>query len=213
MRRRSFWSYLQPGPLFSLLLVGLVMLFGLLYYRAVRVQRYLEPALALSKPRSDFSDAISRIVEKEFGTGPVPGIEMRIGSLVVDQALLVSESGSLNSTGRVIVLRIARIFKSLLDDSRTRADINLVLISAGYATGPPSAEAADRARAQRVLGAVLDGLFDSEPLLKDHFQGFFATAPRPQPPRDDVRARIEFRIIPSEMLHMEFLQRLQKYAL
>jgi hypothetical protein len=213
MRRRSLWTYLPPGPLLSLLLVGLVLFFGLLYYRATRIQRFLEPALALSKPRSDFSDAILRIAEKEFGKGLVPGIDVRMGSLVIDQALVVSASGSLHPTGRVITQRFARIFKILLEDARTRADINLLLISAGYPPGPPAAEAAGRIKAQRILGEVLDGLFAAEPVLRENYQPFFATTPRPLPQRDGLRERIEIRIIPSEMLHMEFLQRLQKYAL
>jgi hypothetical protein len=213
MRQRTIWTYLPPGPLLSLLLVGLVLLFGLLYYRAIRIQRFLEPALALSKPRSDFSDAILRIVEKEFGKGPVPGIDVRMGTIVIDQALLVRASGSLHPTGRIILQRFARIFKTLLEDAHTRADINLVLISAGYAPGPPAVEAAERIKTQRVLGEVLEGLFAAEPLLKENYQAFFAATPRPLPPRDGLRARIELRIMPSEMLHMEFLQRLQKYAL
>ena len=60
MRRWSFWNVVPPGPLLSLLLIGLVLLSGLLYYRAVRIQRFMEPALALSQPRNDFSEAIEQ---------------------------------------------------------------------------------------------------------------------------------------------------------
>ena len=63
-----------------------------------------------------------------------------------------------------------------------------------------------------MLGGLLDGLFASESVLKVNYQNFFATAPRPAPPREGYRPLIEVRMIPSEMLHMEFLLRLQKYA-
>jgi hypothetical protein len=212
VKHRSLWTYLPSGPLLSLLLVGLVLLSGLLYYRAVRIQRYLEPALALSQPRNAFSEAIQQAVKKEFGRGLVPGFDVRTSSLVIDQALLVSSSGRLHPTGRTILHRFARVFKTLLDDAHTKADINLVLISAGYASGPPANGTEERVKVQRLLEVLLDGLFEAEPLLRENYQAFFATAPRPIPSRDGYRERIEFRIIPSEMLHIEFLQRLQKYA-
>ena len=213
MKGRSFWSFVPQGPLLSLLLVGLVLFSGLLYYRAVRIQRFLEPALALSKPRNDFSEAIRQIVEKEFGKGSVRGLDVRMSSLIIDQTLLVSASGRLHTTGRTILQRLSRVFRALLEDPATRADINLVLISAGYPTGTPATESAERIKAQRMLGEVLDGLFAAEPLLKENYQAVFATAPRPVTQLEGYRALIEVRIIPSEMLHMEFLQRLQKYAL
>jgi hypothetical protein len=67
-------------------------------------------------------------------------------------------------------------------------------------------------RSQRMLGGLLDGLAASESVLKASYQNYFATAPRPAPPREGYRPLTEFRINPSEMLHMEFLLRLQKYA-
>jgi hypothetical protein len=212
MSRRSFWTYVPPGPLLSLLLVGLVLLSGLLYYRAVRIQRFLEPALALSQPRNDFSEAILKNIEKEFGKGPVRGLDVRTGSLIIDQALLVSRDGRVHAVGRTVLGKLSRVFRALLDDKGTREDISLVLISAGYTPGSPETEAEERIKVQRMLGGLLDGLFASESVLKTNYQNSFATAPRPAPPREGYRPLIEFRIIPSEMLHMEFLLRLQKYA-
>jgi len=212
VKRRSLWTYLPPGPLFSFLLVGLVLLSGLLYYRAIKIQRFLEPALALSQPRNVFSEAILQAVEKEFGKGPVPGISVRTSSLIIDQTLLVSSSGKVHPAGRTVLQRMARIFKGLMEDTNTRADINLVLISAGYPPGRSSSETEERLKVQRMLGGLLDGIYQAEPILRDDYLNFFATAPRAVPSREGYRERIEFRIIPSEMLHMEFLQRLQKYA-
>lgn len=212
MSRRSFWSYVPPGPLVSLLLVGLVLLSGLLYYRAVRIQRFLEPALALSQPRNDFSEAIARIVEQEFGKGPVPGIDVRTSSIIIDQTLLVAADGRLHTFGRSILQRLSRVFLSLLEDKGTRADINLILISAGYPQRGKRTEAAERDRAQHMLSDVLDELLAEQPALKENYRNFITTTARPVPAASGYRELVEFRIIPSEMLHMEVLQRLEKYA-
>jgi hypothetical protein len=49
---------LQPGPILSLTLIGILLLSAVIYYRANNVQRFLEPALALSEPRLKFSQNI-----------------------------------------------------------------------------------------------------------------------------------------------------------
>jgi hypothetical protein len=211
MRRWSFWNVVPPGPLLSLLLVGLVLLSGLLYYRAVRIQRFMEPALALSQPRNDFSEAITQIVEKEFGKGPFRGLDVRTSSIVVDLTLLVSRSRNLLPAGDAAMKKFAHLLLALLEDKRTRPDISLILISAGYAPDGPGADR-ERAAVQRMLGAVQDALFRAEPDLKRKYRSFIAVAARPAPPRKGYPELMEFRIIPSEMLHMDVLQRLQKYA-
>jgi hypothetical protein len=210
MSRRSFWTDVPPGPLLSLLLVGLVLLSGLLYYRAVRIQRFMEPALALSQPRNDFSEAIAQNVEKEFGKGPARGLDVQTSSIVVDLTLLVSPSRSLLPAGQAAMKKFAHLLLVLLEDKRTRPDISLILISVGYAPDGPGADR-ERAAVQRMLGDVQDALFRSEPDLK-RYRSFIAVAARPAPRREGYRELMEFRIIPSEMLHMEVLQRLQKYA-
>ena len=72
MNRRSLWKYVPPaGPVLSLLLIGLVVLSALLYYRAVKIQRFLEPALALSQPRNEFTKNISQNFQREIGRAHV----------------------------------------------------------------------------------------------------------------------------------------------
>ena len=53
----------------------------------------------------------------------------------IDQALLVTADGKLHPLGRSMLQRLSRVFLALLEDKRTRADINLILISAGYVCG------------------------------------------------------------------------------
>ncbi len=212
MKLKAPWNYVPPpGAILSAALVGLVLLSGLLYYRAVKIQRFLEPALALSQPRNEFAEAIMQIVRNEFGKPPVAGLEVRASSLIVDQAMLVSRNGDLLPSGRAVLRKFARVLTELLEDKHTRADISLVLISAGYAPDGPTA-GEERTKAQRMLGLLQDELFRDEPVLKYRYRTFFAIAARPAPPRDGYPELMEFRIIPSELLHMEVLQRLQKYT-
>src|SRR5512143_2212095 len=64
MKGGSLWKYAPPpGPVISLLLIGLVLLSSLLYYRSVKIQRFLEPALALSQPRNEFAKHIRQIIQ------------------------------------------------------------------------------------------------------------------------------------------------------
>src|SRR5512136_2863727 len=104
MKHPSLWNLVPPpGPVLTLLLIGLVLLSGLLHYRSVRIQRFLEPALALSQPRNEFSEAIAGIMEKEFAIAPFKGLEVRTSSIIVDKSLLFSGENALHASGQVVV--------------------------------------------------------------------------------------------------------------
>ena len=101
MNGRSLGKFILPaGPLLSLLLIGLVLLSALLYYRAIKIQRFLEPALALSQPRNEFAKNIKVIFQGEFGTSPVRGFKIKGSSIFMDKALLFSQKGVLTATAR-----------------------------------------------------------------------------------------------------------------
>ena len=57
----------HPVPIVILTLIGLLLLSALLYYKAVRSQRYLEPSLALAQPRIEFIHKIGLFFQEEFG--------------------------------------------------------------------------------------------------------------------------------------------------
>lgn len=213
MKHQSLWNLVPPpGPVLSMLLIGLVLLSGLLHYRAVKIQRFLEPALALSQPRSEFSEAIAGIFQKEFAIGPFRGLEVRTSSIVVDKSLLFVRDDTLHASGRVVVKKLGRVLLALMEDKHWRSDISLVLITGGYAPGPTGADSEARLQAQRTLGIVQDALFHAEPDLGSTYRSYFAVVARLAPPGERPSDRLEIRIIPSEILHMEVLQRLQKYA-
>lgn len=210
----SLWKYVPPaGPILSLTLIGLLLLSGLLYYRAVKIQRFLEPALAITQPRNEFAASINRKFEQQFGTEPVTGLKVRMSSLVVEKSLVFSEDGVLNPSGRVVLKKLARIFLSLLEDNATRPDISLVLINARFpAGGAGKPNAPERMKVQRMVGLMQDALFQAEPELGRTYGPYFAAAALPAHPRERAGEILEFRIIPSELLHIEVLRKLQKYA-
>ncbi len=68
MSGRTLLKYIPPaGPILNLTLIGLVLLSALLYYRAIKIQRFLEPALAISQPRNEFAKNVRLRFQKEFG--------------------------------------------------------------------------------------------------------------------------------------------------
>jgi hypothetical protein len=214
MTPRTVWKYVPPaGPVLSLLLIGLVVLSALLYYRAVKIQRFLEPVLALSQPRNEFTRSIILNFQQEFGAQRVAGIQARTSSILIDRRLLFSTDGSRKPSSNIIIRKLSRLFLSLLEDARTRSNISLVLVSFHYpADGPKHATSAARARAQQMVGILQDSLYEAEPELEAKFKAYFAATVQPEHLRRGESEVIELRIIPSELLHIEVLQKLVKYA-
>ena len=217
MRIHSLGKYLPPaGPVLSLTLIGLVLLSAFLYYRAVKIQRFLEPALAISQPRNEFTRSISQSFQKEFGAESIKGIKVRTSSILMEKSLLFSGAGVLNAGAREDVRKFARVFLSLMEDSHTRSDISLVLIIVRFPSYGPLGSApsntAERAKAHRMTGSLQDALFFSEPELGRKYGAYFVAAAQPTNPHDVNRGLVEFRIVPSEFLHIEVLEKLEKYS-
>jgi len=214
MNGRSVWKYVPPaGPILSLTLIGLVLLSALLYYRAVKIQRFLEPALAISQPRNEFAKNIRLRFQKEFGEKAVPGLKVRTSSILMDKSVLFTPDGSLKASAQINLQKVARIFVSLMKDDHARAGINLVLITSRFPSGGEwMMNAAERMKAQRIVGFIQDALFHEEPELARRYSTFFVTATQPTNPHEGTGDVIEFRIVPSEFLHIEVLEKLEKYA-
>jgi hypothetical protein len=214
MNGKSPWKYVPPaGPVLSLLLVGLVLLSALLYYRAVKIQRFLEPALALSQPRNEFAKNIKSIFQKEFGTRSIKGIRIKAGSILVDKSFLFSKGGVLSASAQADLVKLARIFLALMNDDHARSEISLVMIIGRYPSfGATGADAAGRMDAQRMVGFIQDVLFHAQPELGVRYSPYFASVAQPATPHEGNLGVVEFRIIPSEYLHIEVLEKLEKYS-
>jgi hypothetical protein len=214
MNGRSLWKYIPPpGPVFSILLIGLVLLSAVLYYRAVKIQRFLEPALALSQPRNEFAKNINSIFQKEFGQKSISGLKVKSGSILIDQSLLFSTAGRLTAPAQEDIRKLARIFLALMKDEHTRSEISLVLIIARFPSyGPRGANEVERKRVQHMVGSIQDALFRAEPELGIRYSTYFAGTALPTNPHEGKRDLLELRIVPSEYLHVEVLEKLEKYS-
>ncbi len=214
MNDRFPWKFVPPaGPVLSLLLIGLVLLSGLLYYRAIKIQRFLEPALALSQPRNEFAKTIRQIFEKEFGAKSIDGIKIKTSSILIEKSLLFAEDGALKPSAQDDVQKLARIFLALMKDDHSRSDISLVLLMIRYPSyGARPENAADRIKAQKMIGLVHDALLRTQPELGIRYSTYFTTAAQPTNPHESNGGVVEFRIVPSEYLHIEVLERLEKYS-
>jgi hypothetical protein len=202
-----------PGPVMSLLLIGIVLLSALLYYRAVKIQRFLEPALALSQPRNEFTNNIKSIVEKEFGPQPVPGLRVKSSSILMATPLLFSREGSWKAKVRSDIPKLARVLLKLLRDDHARSEINLIMIIGRYPShGISQVTAIDRFKTLKLIGLVQDALFQAEPELSTNFAPFFGVSAVPADAQSPPGNVVEFRIVPSEYLHIEVLDKLEKYS-
>ncbi len=213
MSVRSLWKYVPPiGPILSVLLIGLVLLSAVLYYRAIKIQRFLEPALALSQPRNDFAKNINALFQKEFGKGGINGIKVRSSSIFMETSVLFSRDGSPKASAEGSLKKLARIFQSLMTDEHARSEINFVMIIGHYpSSGVTTATAMERLKVQHLTGIIEDTLFHEEPELASRYAPYFAVSALPATSAAQV-STVEFRIVPSEFLHIEVLEKLEKYA-
>jgi hypothetical protein len=214
VKSRLSLKYAPPaGPVLSILLIGSILLSGLLYYRAIKIQRFLEPALALSQPRNEFTKNIRAEFQKEFGTRPVRGLAVKGSSLFLEKSLLVSQRGTLRDSAHTDLRKLARIFLALMKDEHARSDISLVLIVGRYSPyGKRGQSAAERVDSLRLAGFIQDGLFQMAPELGIRYPTYFAAAAQPSDPGAGAGGTVELRIIPSEFLHIEVLEKLEKYS-
>lgn len=214
MRGRSLWKYAPPlGPVISLLLIGLVLLSSLLYYRSVKIQRFLEPALALSQPRNEFAKHIRQIIQKEFGAETVKGLNVKTSSLIMDTSLLFSPKGTLKPSAEADLHKLARVFLAIMKEEHLRSEISLILVIGHVPSSRVrEATAIERMQVASMVGFIQDALFKLEPELGRGYAPYFASAVRSMDPRQGNTAVVEFRIIPSEYLHIEVLEKLEKYS-
>lgn len=216
MKSATIKKFIPPlGPLFSLTLVGLLLLSTILYYRAVKIQRFLEPALAISEPRMKFNQNIRGLLAREFSPGQMKGIKFRAGTILVDESLIFEPTHSKGGpTEPVVLKKLSRVFLSALDNPEISENISLILITVRFPLSKDmilNRQARFAVQDSAVL--ILNSLFTAGPRLEKDYRTFFtATAiPAIEPPGERGSA-VEFRIIPTERLHIDILDRLHNYA-
>lgn len=203
--------FLMPGQLLGLTLVGLLLVSAIVYYKAVKLQRYLEPTLAIAQPRIAFAKNLGTLIKKEFGPINVKGVGYTASSIFVDDALLFKDVQGKKKPDREFIQRLGRIFLSLLQDPRMRTQVDLILVSTNIPISPhPNMNIRQRRQMQRKAELILYSLYNAEPALEREYGIYFAAAAVPLGlvKRDNW---VEFRIIPSEHLHIEMVKSLEKY--
>jgi hypothetical protein len=206
---------LPPGPILSLTLIGLLLLSALLYYRAVKIQRFLEPVLAITQPRITFSKNINELLFREFGKEESKGIKFKAGSILVEQSLLFAGVHNINITGEepVVLKKLGHVFLAALSDPDIRDNISLIIVSTRLPLRPEIASNKEfRYQIQNRAELILNSMYKVTPELEKKYGTYFAATALPVDPALKDIDWIEFRIIPTEKLHIEVLQRLEKYA-
>lgn len=210
---RLLKSIAQPGPILTLMLIGILLLSALVYYRAINIQRFLEPALAVSEPRLRFNQNIKMIISQEFGAKELRGIKFRFGSILMEQSLLSNATHPVKGKEPPVLNKLGRVLLKALKDPEIRSNISLILVCVRYPLGPDAKLNKElRFQVQERAALILNSLFIAEPELeKEYGFSFAATALPVTGPRTDV-AVLEFRLIPAERLHIDILQKLEKYS-
>jgi hypothetical protein len=211
MDRPNPFRFMSAGPVMSLTLVALIMTGAVFYYRSTQIQRFIEPALAVFQPRSEFHHALLDAVNGEFGGKGIRGVVVSEAVVRVHKGLL--DMDATHAGGTRVYEPLGRAFHRMLSDPETRSFMDVILVVEKVSTGATIAET----RAQRKLHTpdvegVLDALFDAVPELEREFPHAFASSVVTMPMPGDASEWYEFHILPSERQHIEVLQRLQKYA-
>jgi hypothetical protein len=197
------------GPLFSLILMGLMLTGALLYSQAVRFQRFIEPSLAVFQPRNTVTRNIGRLLLTEFSGEELNGIMFMGDSILVKGSLLTS---GVHIPDRPPVLKkLARVFLSALRDPEISPYIDIILVSAKVPVSPvPGINKTRRQEMRNRAGLVLNSLYREEPELERDYSLRFAAAVMSTSANEEAEW-VEFRLVLSELVHVKVLQRLEKY--
>lgn len=203
---------LPPGPILSLTLIGVMLLCGLLYYRSTKIQRFIEPTLAMSQPRFDFADRISKELNIQFAGDDFSGISFTADSILIDEPLIYNSTLS-DVESTPIYKKVADIFLTILKDPKMRGYVDMIIISSKFVHGKDSAlNQQKRTETQHKSEKILHALFESEPELEPYHGVYFGSTAMPVLRESGATRYVEFKIVPSDQLHIDVLLRLEKYA-
>jgi hypothetical protein len=189
----------------------LLLVSAFVYYKAVKLQRYLEPTLAIAQPRIDFARNLGLLIEKEFVSKKMKGVVYTGSSIFVDEALLFKGLPEKKIPDMRFFQRLSRIFLSILKDPQLRTHFDLILVSTRLTISPHlDMNKRQRNETQRKAEFILYSLFTMEPGLEREYGTYFAAAVVPVEPLKGDNW-VEFRIIPSEHLHIEMMKSVGKY--
>ena len=201
---------LPPVPIGIFTLMGLLLLSALLYYEAVKAQRYLEPSLSLAQPRVEFLQNISNLLEEEFGSKYIKGITLSRNSIFIDSSLIFADPAYEKGINYVFLKKLSRVFLYMFRDADMRSHFDLILLSTSFKFSQHlEVNTQRRAEKQHIAEIVMDSMYKVESGLYKYYGLFAAIAVPVEPERKGEW--LEFRIIRSEHLHIELMKSLKKY--
>ena len=198
------------APIGILILIGMLVLSALLYYKSVRGQRYLEPSLALAQPRIEFANQVTLLFQKEFGLKRINGVVLSGNSIFVDNSLIFDSPANPGDMNRVFLEKLCNVFLSMLNDPEMRSHFDLILVSARIHFSTSIDEnKIRRIRGLRIADSIVESMYSVAPDLLKHY-GMLAPTAVPDKPSAKYNW-MEFRIVPSERVHVEMMESLNKY--
>jgi len=196
-------------PIIMLTLIGLMLTGALLYYRAVNLQRFLEPALAVLEPRTRLASRLGHLASEEFGVDYASKVVVRSSRIMVHKSLFSSNEYHIMP---LVISPLTRVMHRMFEDPWMAANVELIMVKTSV---PLSISPEDRkealARMRQQSETVLNAILGTDPYLASGYSDkFAATAVFSR--SNDSADWVIMDIIPSERLHIEVLERLGKYA-
>jgi hypothetical protein len=200
---------IPPEPVVILVLIGLMLTGALLYYRAVNLQRFLEPALAVLEPRTMLASRLNKLAGEELGHGYGSKILVRSSGLLVHKSLFAPTE---YHKVPIIITRLGRLMHRLFEDPWLDANVEIIMVKTSVPINLPpetrtKAHEQMRQQSEAVVSAILG---TNKDLAEGHADRFAATSVFSRQVENADWVTLD--IIPSERLHIEVLERLGKYA-
>ncbi|NIT32429.1 MAG: hypothetical protein GTN51_12515 [Armatimonadetes bacterium] len=164
-------------------------------------------------PGTKFDLDVREHIKDEFGPEYVHDIRYALGTLQVRKSVLMGKTRP--GLGQNIYEKLGKVFMDVLEDPELRGNIKVVLVSAMARVSDDPVLSRNnkdsRLEAQIKAAGVLNALYEAEPELETTYGLFFETTATPVYSSRIDTDWINFRIIPSERLHIDVLQKLEKY--
>lgn len=207
--RKSFLP--SPQVLLMFLLIGALLLGAVLYYRAVKIQRFLEPTLAVSEPGLMFSESFRKIAEREFRGIEQGVVEINTNSVRIRYSHLVQHGENMWEQSEIKAA--SKVFLTLLRDPAMKPYVDFILIGVkSPISGDSATDEAARSAMRERASAALSAMYRAAPELEKDFGMHFTSAAFSSEITEEESDWLEMHIIPSERIHIDMLLRLEHYA-
>ncbi len=200
------------GLLFSLTLVGLLLLSAMMYNRAEKFQRFIEPIIAVSRPKITFALKLNKLLIKEFGNSNTNVIRSTLNSIIIHESVLRIMSPQERSSSSAILGKLGSIFLAILKDPDISPYIDLILVNRKIPrTNDVNVNIKVRQHMQDWSEQILNSIYKTTPELERNYSIYFTATAMPVRTTLQEMNWIEFRFIFTERLQKDIVKELGKY--